>query len=212
MDTIHVTAGERYVLYIDNFSWNGVPYALTFQLTEGAALECAPLPEAAFAVSDNSVLVNEPVDFADMSTGAPYAWQWQFPGAEQPLSMEQDPTGVRYALPGCYDVSLTATNIAGSDPTTYACAVEVSVSSAVNGSPNANTTARIENGVLTIERPGRTDLLEVSLMDASGRLVSRFSDLGARIAHSLSSLRAGCYSLLLSDGSGVLNSRLVLGF
>lgn len=87
VDTIHVSAGDRYVLYIDNFSWNGISYTLTFQLTEGAALECAPLPEAAFAVSDNSVLVNEPVNFTDLSTGAPFSWLWSFPGANVDLSL-----------------------------------------------------------------------------------------------------------------------------
>jgi hypothetical protein len=210
VDTVHVAAGERYVLYIDNFSWNGISYALTFQLTEGAALECAPLPEAAFASSDNSVQVNEPVDFTDLSTGAPFSWLWNFSGANASLSLSQSPQGITYPLPGCYDVNLTTTNIAGSDATTHVCEVEVSVSASVAGADVTAITARLGNGVLVIERPGRTGSLNVSLMDASGRLVDRFVDRNPHIVRELNALSPGCYTLMLADAAEVLSTRLLV--
>ena len=210
VDTLHVTAGQRYVLYIDNFSSNGSAFDLNFQLAGSAALACTPLPEAAFMVSDNTVLVGEPVSFTDQSTGLPYSWLWNFPGANEDLSLAQDPQGITYPLPGCYDVSLVATNIAGSDVAAHVCEVEVSVSSTVGGTETSPITARWDNGVLRIDRPGRTDLLHAMLIDASGRAVSRFMDQGPHIVRPMPMLSPGCYSLVLMDGSGVRPLRLAL--
>lgn len=210
VDTLHVTAGQRYVLYIDNFSSNGSAFDLTFQLTGGAALACTPVPEAAFTVSDNTVLVGEAVSFTDQSTGSPYSWQWYFPGANEGLSLEQDPQGITYALPGCYDVSLTATNIAGSDATTHICEVDVSVSASVAEAVPELVTARMNEGMLVIERAGRTDAVHVALLDASGRLIDGFVDRGLRITRRMNSLPPGCYTIVLSGSDQVRSLRLLV--
>ena len=210
VDTLHVIAGQRYVLFIDNYSSNGTAFDLTFQLTEGAALACTSLPEAEFSVSDNTVLVSEPVSFTDQSSGAPYAWLWEFPGADPELSMAQDPQGITYSLPGCYDVSLTTTNIAGSDAVTHVCEVDVSISSSVFVGQMPATTASLANEMLMIDRPGRSGSFDALLLDASGRVVSRFSAQGARVVRSVPPLAAGCYSLVLSEGSEVDRIRLLV--
>lgn len=44
VSTINVTAGQVYVLYIDNFSATGQDFTLTWNLTNGASLDCATLP------------------------------------------------------------------------------------------------------------------------------------------------------------------------
>ncbi len=41
---IPVLAGQIYILYIDNFSANGQAFSLSWQLTNGAALDCTVLP------------------------------------------------------------------------------------------------------------------------------------------------------------------------
>ncbi len=44
VQTINVIAGQKYILYIDNFSSNGQAFNLTWQLTNGASLNCTVLP------------------------------------------------------------------------------------------------------------------------------------------------------------------------
>ena len=44
VQTITVTPGQIYILYVDNFSANGQSFSLTWQLTNGAALDCTVLP------------------------------------------------------------------------------------------------------------------------------------------------------------------------
>ncbi len=196
VDTIHVTAGQRYVLYIDNFSANGAAFDLTFQLTGGAALACTPPPQAAFTLSDNTVLVGEPVSFADQSTGSPFNWLWHFPGADQGVSVAQDPEGITWSLPGCYDVSLTATNIAGSDAVIYVCEVDVSVANSI-GVDHEGATLLMDHGLLVIDRPGTADALRVAILDPSGRLVHYFEDRGPRVTHDLKDLAPGCYTVAI---------------
>lgn len=44
VSTLNVTAGQVYVLYIDNYSTSGQDFTLTWNLTNGASLDCATLP------------------------------------------------------------------------------------------------------------------------------------------------------------------------
>ncbi len=44
VSTFNVLVGEVYVLYVDNFSINGQAFALSWQLTGGASLDCTVLP------------------------------------------------------------------------------------------------------------------------------------------------------------------------
>lgn len=44
VNSINVQVGEVYVLYIDNFSISGQQFGLTWQLTNGASLDCTVLP------------------------------------------------------------------------------------------------------------------------------------------------------------------------
>ncbi|HRH37676.1 MAG TPA: T9SS type A sorting domain-containing protein [Flavobacteriales bacterium] len=44
VSTMNVTAGQIYLMYIDNFSINGQAFDLTWQLSNGASLDCTLLP------------------------------------------------------------------------------------------------------------------------------------------------------------------------
>jgi PKD repeat protein len=76
------------------------------------------LPEADFEASKTLILVEESIDFTDMSTGEPFAWYWEFEGGIPPSSEEQHPEDIMYANPGNYDVSLTVANQFGQHTTT----------------------------------------------------------------------------------------------
>lgn len=44
VSNLNVIAGERYILYVDNFSANGQSFNLSWQLSGGASLDCSVLP------------------------------------------------------------------------------------------------------------------------------------------------------------------------
>lgn len=56
------------------------------------------------------------VHFADLSTGNPVSWSWEFPGAEVETSTEQNPA-VIYPAGGTYDVTLTVADADGNTST-----------------------------------------------------------------------------------------------
>lgn len=75
-------------------------------------------PVADFGASSTSVCKNKTLSFTDLSTNAPTAWSWSFSGGTPSTSTAQNPTGIKYKTVGTYDVSLTASNAAGSDTET----------------------------------------------------------------------------------------------
>lgn len=71
-------------------------------------------PKANFNSDKNVGCNNLIVKFQDLSTNAPYEWAWSFPGGNPSSSAIQNPT-VSYNSVNSYDVTLIATNSAGSD-------------------------------------------------------------------------------------------------
>ncbi len=71
-------------------------------------------PVAAFTASATTVTVGGSINFTDQSTNDPTSWAWTFGGGTPSSSTSQNPT-VTYNTEGTYDVTLTATNAAGSD-------------------------------------------------------------------------------------------------
>ena len=57
------------------------------------------------------------VQFSDQSTSNTTGWSWSFPGGTPSSSIEQNPVVV-YSSSGTFDVTLTVTNLAGSDEAT----------------------------------------------------------------------------------------------
>ncbi|WP_185965562.1 LamG-like jellyroll fold domain-containing protein [Flavobacterium zepuense] len=72
----------------------------------------AQAPVADFVADDVVVATGQSVTFTDMSTHNPTAWQWTFEGGTPATSTEESPV-VTYAAPGTYDVTLVASNAAG---------------------------------------------------------------------------------------------------
>ncbi|MCS6991099.1 MAG: PKD domain-containing protein [Chitinophagales bacterium] len=75
-------------------------------------------PVADFTASSTSVCKNKTINFTDLSINAPTAWSWSFSGGTPSTSTAQHPTGIKYKTVGTFDVSLTASNAAGSDTET----------------------------------------------------------------------------------------------
>ena len=72
-------------------------------------------PVASFAASSTSICQGDSINFSDSSTNTPTSWAWSFPGGTPDTSNLQNPTDIIYATPGTYNVTLFATNGAGTD-------------------------------------------------------------------------------------------------
>jgi len=72
------------------------------------------VPVANFSANVTTVVVGGSVQFTDLSTNTPTSWSWAFEGGTPATSTAQNPT-VTYNTAGTFNVTLTATNAAGSD-------------------------------------------------------------------------------------------------
>jgi PKD repeat protein len=82
------------------------------------------------------------VQFTDASVGSPTSWAWSFAGGNPATSTSQNPS-VIYSAPGNFDVSLSVTNIFGTQTMTWTEAILVGLP------PMASFTALHQNGVVT---------------------------------------------------------------
>lgn len=76
-----------------------------------------PAPIADFTASGTSLIEGKQVTFTDKSTKSPTAWSWNFPGGNPSASNLQNPT-VIYNTLGIYNVTLTVSNLGGTDTKT----------------------------------------------------------------------------------------------
>jgi PKD repeat protein len=83
-------------------------------------------PVAAFVGNPTTIDQGQSVQFTDLSTENPTSWSWSFPGGTPSSSTDQNPV-VTYDVAGVYDVTLVATNAAGSDTETKTSYITVNV-------------------------------------------------------------------------------------
>lgn len=118
-----VFAGTVYTHETQYGCWQG-----TQNISDGGNCCAAPLPPAVlpvagFSISDNVLCVGECVDFTDQSTNTPTSWVWDFTPNQPNSSTDQNPSNVCYTAPGTYQVTLYATNSAGTDSITQSLTV-----------------------------------------------------------------------------------------
>ena len=82
-------------------------------------------PKVDFKAIETTISVGSSLGFEDLSTGNPTSWTWTFEGADSAMSTLQNPIGITYQTPGCYEVKLVAGNDLGSDSLTKSCYITV---------------------------------------------------------------------------------------
>lgn len=166
------------------------------------------VPVAEFTSDVTSVSSGGVVHYEDLSANNPTEWDWFFIGGVPSVSHEKNPMVV-YPEAGCYDVTLIASNAAGSNVITRECYIDVSTSVKElnplfkefilypNPAPRGQLFVEFE-----IEQP-----LEVrfSIVDAQGRLVRHLvtSNIKAgmnQLSFSNEPLGSGTYFLVVQDG------------
>ncbi|MBL0339560.1 MAG: PKD domain-containing protein [Bacteroidetes bacterium] len=92
-------------------------------------VNCPLPPVAAFSGTPTTLCAGGNVTFSDLSTNSPNTWSWTFAGGTPATSILQNPV-INYAVAGVYAVTLTVSNISGTNTTTIAGYITVNVCSA----------------------------------------------------------------------------------
>lgn len=104
-------------------------YTLFIVSSNAGVVSAAPV--AAFSANAINIPVGGSVNFTDLSSNSPTAWNWTFTGANTASSTLQNPTNIVYPNAGCFAVSLTATNASGNNTATQTCYIQVGNSSSL---------------------------------------------------------------------------------
>ncbi len=80
------------------------------------SLGSAPTPD--FVANTTNITTGQFVNFSDLTINNPTNWNWTFTGAVTANSTIQNPINIQYNIPGDYSVTLTASNIQGSNSIT----------------------------------------------------------------------------------------------
>jgi len=104
-DPVTVTAGQTYMLIIDNFSNNGAGFIMNFT---GSTFLMAPT--AQFTVNPTTACGSANVTITNTSVAAS-SYNWNFGNGN--TSTVQNPPNQSYTTPGTYLISLTASSAAG---------------------------------------------------------------------------------------------------
>jgi PKD repeat protein len=98
--------------------------------TYGRGLWSSPVwigtPEANFEADNTTVPVECGIDFFDLSSGVPTAWEWTFEGGTPETSSDKNPEGIVWLNEGTFDVTLTVSNAEGTDTKTIPDYITVS--------------------------------------------------------------------------------------
>lgn len=167
-------------------------------------------PEVAFTSDRTNVSPGGTIDFTDLSTNNPTSWSWVFEGGAPSTSNAQHPSSIRYSTDGIYDVSLTVTNIYGTDSETKVDHITVAVLTNVEGEIESSLLIfpNPSNGMMTVEfatKKANEGVLEVYNM--TGQKVYsenlRFVNHSVKTRIDLSELPNGVYTISLMSDEGV---------
>ncbi|NIM13392.1 MAG: PKD domain-containing protein [Candidatus Aminicenantes bacterium] len=105
-----------------SMKWNSAPTPCeTFSYGEvedyTVYISAPQAPIADFTADNTTIVKGESVHFTDLSLNGPTSWSWTFEGGTPATSTDQNPI-VTYNEIGIYTVSLTVSNVAGSDTET----------------------------------------------------------------------------------------------
>ncbi len=131
---------------------NGNGETEDYKITIGAGGNNPPATD--FNANFTSISPFGSINFSDNSSNTPTSWMWYFPGGSPSTSTAQNPTGIIYSSPGCYDVSLVSTNAFGSDSVTKPCFINVT--SAASFCIPTHTNACTNSYINTVQITGTT--------------------------------------------------------
>jgi PKD repeat protein len=174
---------------------------------------CSFPPLADFVADVTFVLTGDFVNFTDLSTGMITSWEWIFEGGTPDSFTGQSPPPIQYNDMGMFDVSLTVTNLAGSNTLLREDYINVGVDYA--GKKEIKDPVRIfPNPACTIitillKDPGE---YEVCIVSGMGQVVEERQISGSSGTLDLSAHPRGAYLVRIRDSSGttICSSKLII--
>lgn len=162
------------------------------------------------------------VQFEDESVNAPTFWQWSFPGGLPNTSSLQNPIVV-YPETGCFNVTLIATNAAGTHAVTKPCYIHVQTTSTEEQNAVFNRFVVFPNpvsdGRLNVEfELAQYAELKFFVVDNRGAVVKQLLHRQVKeglnnLAFNTDLLVAGTYYLVVSDARNAVlkNQKFIVG-
>jgi Secretion system C-terminal sorting domain len=212
---INVTAGQVYLLYIDNYSTTGQAFNLTWNLTNGASLDCTVLPV-------------ELTDFVAFVMGDDVELNWNTTSEmnSDHFGIERSRDGLEFELIGTVPAagnSSLATNYVFTDRSPYTGYNYYRLRQVDNGGAFEHSPVRAawirSNGPVVMVHPNPgSDLVEVvvpaggsgsilEMLDATGRAVLRQTLDSERTSIDTSTLPTGFYAVRVHSATGADLSR-----
>ena len=167
-----------------------------------------PPPVADFSAAVTAIQINEPVQFQDMSSGNPTAWEWNFEGGTPETSTEQNPT-VIYTAAGTYDVSLTVYSESGSSTLTKEDYIVVSDLSGINN--------RLPENVKIYPNPASTQITvegvnirKILITDMLGKIVFSSKSEQDKQVIDVSNFNKATYFITVITNSGEITKSITI--
>lgn len=156
-----------------------------------------PPTVANFVAAPTSIIEGESVQFTDLSTNSPTAWEWTFTGGTPATSTDQNPS-VQYLLPGNYSVTLKATNLYGNSTVTKADYITVGVDGIVVNKSSFSVYPNPTSGKVTITNTSGREQ-EIAIYSMLGKQLSSFLSSSLSFEVDLTGMPAGIYMVQLVD-------------
>jgi len=127
-DLINCLLSTATSINAQNPSYNGL--LGSGRINAAAAMQCVSAtlnnpPQADFSANFTTVTAGGQVSFSDQSLYNPGSWTWSFPGGTPASYNGQTPPPIVYNTPGTYNVSLSVSNLNGSDTETKNAYIQV---------------------------------------------------------------------------------------
>jgi len=156
-----------------------------------------PQTVANFEGNPTSIIEGQQVQFTDLSTNNPTAWEWTFPGGTPASSGTQNPL-IQYNTHGLYSVTLKATNAYGNSSITKTDYIYVGVDGITMLPAEQALYPNPTTGKLFITNPAKSQV-EVTVFTAVGKLVKSLNSSENIISADLGDLPKGLYIVRLLD-------------
>ncbi len=165
---------------------------------------------ADFYASETTISVGASIDFTDLSTGLPLAWEWVFEGGDPVTSTDQHPQGIAYPESGTFDVTLTVTNASGSNTLKKEdyIVVDQSSGSSAAWSKEILLFPNPTSDMFTVTVPDRINSLSVRSL--AGKEVYYVDPGQETFTISLGELPEGIYIVTLTTDDEVMTSKLLI--
>jgi PKD repeat protein len=169
-----------------------------------------PPTVAEFTADPTFIYEGGHIQFTDLSTNTPIAWEWTFPGGTPASATEQNPL-IQYTAFGVYSVTLKATNAYGNNTLTKTDYISVGVDGITNLPSKLAVYPNPTTGKVFVTNPSQT-LKKITVYTALGSPVAEITSSGDVISLNISSQPAGLYLIRITDTATqtVETTRLVL--